>query len=169
MASESTLVKTVSVVNKLPDFLRKRVLSLLTGRTVPFVGTTGLRIVEMTDRRVEIVLPNYRRVRNHIGGVHAAAMALLAETATGFVFGMNLPPGKLPLLKSMKVDFNKRTRGGMRAVATLAPEHLEKMKTEERGDVQVDVRVTDQTGEEPIQCTMIWAWVPKKKRVESSR
>ena len=37
-----------------------------------------------------------RKVQNHIGGVHATATALLAETATGMVVGMNLPDEKLP-------------------------------------------------------------------------
>ena len=31
------------------------------------------------------------QVQNHIKGVHACAMALLAESATGAVFGMNVP------------------------------------------------------------------------------
>jgi len=27
----------------------------------------------------------------------------------------------------------------------------------------VPVIVTDETGEQPIECEMVWAWVPKKK------
>ncbi len=42
---------------------------------------------------------NRFRVQNHIKGVHACAMAILAESATGTVFGMNVDDSKLPLLK----------------------------------------------------------------------
>lgn len=37
-------------------------------------------------------LANRRRFGNHIGGLHAATMALLAETATGIVAGMTVAP-----------------------------------------------------------------------------
>ncbi len=44
-----------------------------------------------------------RKVQNHIGGIHACGMALLSESATGLVFGMNVPDSHVPLIKSMKV------------------------------------------------------------------
>ena len=31
------------------------------------------------------------------------------------------------------------------------------------GDVLVAVVVTDESGESPIRCEMVWAWVPKKR------
>jgi len=89
-------------------------------------------------------------------------MALLAETATGFVVGMNLPDDKLPLIKSLKVDYQKRTKGDMRAVATLSNEQIQLIRTTPKGEVLVPVVVTDESGQEPIQCEMLWAWVPKK-------
>jgi len=91
-------------------------------------------------------------------------MALLAETATGFVVGMNVPDDKLMLLKSMKVSYFKRAQGDMRAVATLSPEQVGRMFSEDKGDVLVDVVVTDESGESPIACEMVWAWVPKKRK-----
>lgn len=84
-----------------------------------------------------VSIRNRRPVQNHINGVHAAAMALLAETATGFVVGMNLPDDKLPLIKSLKVDYLKRTKGDMRAVATLTPEQVQLVRTTPKGEVLV--------------------------------
>ncbi len=162
MGKKSLLQRTAATINRLPGIMRPRALSLAVGRVVPFVGTARLRIEELTEERVVASVPNRRRVQNHIKGVHAVAMALLAETASGFIVGMNLPDDKLPLIKSLKVDFKKRTRGGMRVVATLTPEQRERLKTAERGDVLVEVHVTDESGTEPIQCQMLWAWVPRK-------
>jgi acyl-coenzyme A thioesterase PaaI-like protein len=102
-------------------------------------------------------------VQNHIGGVHAAAMALLAETATGAVFGMTVPDTHLPLLKFMRVDYVKRANGSLRAEATLTPEQRQRLLTEDKGDLVVPVRVTDADGNEPIQVQMCWAWVPKRR------
>jgi hypothetical protein len=90
-------------------------------------------------------------------------MALLAETASGFVVGMNLADDKLPLIKTLKVDYVKRTQGDMRAVATLSAEQMQLIEREPKGEISVAVLVTDESGEEPIRCEMIWAWVPKKR------
>lgn len=51
------------------------------------------------------------KVQNHIGGVHACGMALAAESATGILMGMNVPDSRLPLCKSMTIDFKRRAEG----------------------------------------------------------
>ena len=94
----------------------------------------------------------------------AAAMALLAETATGFCVGMNLPDDKLPLIKTLKVDYLKRASGDMQAVAQLRPEQIQQILTQDKGEVTVPVTITDSSGQAPIACEMIWAWVPKARK-----
>lgn len=159
----NNLNRAIRPFAKLPDSLRISAVSLLFGKVVPFVGTSGLRYEEITANRVVVSVRNRRRVQNHIKGVHAAAMALLAETATGFVVGVNLSDDKLPLIKSLHVDYKRRTVGDMRAVATLSDEQVELIRREPKGEVLVPISVTDESGEEPIQCQMLWAWVSKKK------
>jgi hypothetical protein len=48
--------------------------------------------------------------------------------------------------------------------AWLTSEQRELIAKEEKGDVVVGVRATDESGQEPIECEMIWAWIPKKRR-----
>ncbi len=158
------LKKVVKAINHTPGPLRRRALSLALGKLVPYVGTSQLVIEEMTETRCVVVARNLRPVRNHIGQVHAVAMSLAVETATGFVTAMNLAPGTLPLIKSLEVQYKKRTKGDIRAVATLTSDQRREISTSERGNLEVEVHVTDATGDEPIQCTAIWAWVSRKKR-----
>lgn len=146
----------------LPATIRSTIISKIFGKVVPFVGTSGLLYEEITAERVVVSIKNQRKVQNHIHGVHAAAMALLAETATGFVVGMNLTDDKLPLIKSLKVSYYKRTQGDMRAVATLTPEEIAYIQAEPKGEILVPVVVTDESGNEPIKCEMLWAWVSKR-------
>ena len=107
-------------------------------------------------------IANRRKVQNHINGVHAAAMALLAESASGFLVGMNLPEHKLLLIKTLKVDYRQRVVGGLTAVASLTAEQICAIAQQERGELWVDVTVTDESGNAPIDCAMLWAWVTKK-------
>ena len=164
MAQPSLLNLAVTRINHLPKSLRRPLITSIFGFAVRFAGTGGVRFERLDEIRAVLHMRNRRKVRNHIGGIHAAAMALLAESATGAVFGLNLPAGKLPLLKTMHVDYLRRANGDLRAEATLEIEQRLLMQNEERGEVTVAVKVTDANGEEPIACRMTWAWIPEKPK-----
>ena len=149
-----------------PTWLRQGLQTLFLGSKVPFVGTARLKVEEISHQRVVVSVRNRRRVQNHIQGVHAAAMALLAETATGFAIGMHLPDDEVPLLKTLKVDYLKRSRGDLKAVVELCPEQVRDLLSDRKGEISVPVKVTDQLGREPIRCEVIWAWIPQKRSVD---
>ncbi len=154
------LAKSVARLAAYPNWI----LSFFIGRMVKFTGTAGISYDLMTTDKVIVSMKNRPKVRNHIGQIHAAAMMLLAETATGMVLGMNVPDDKLPLLKSMTSKFVKRSQGRMVAEATLTEEQKQQIMTVEKGDVVIQVRITDEANNEPIICEVCWAWVPKKRK-----
>ncbi len=157
------LGKIVARINRLSDGWRVRLLTLFFGRVIKFAGTAKVRIDQLTFEQSTLVLKNRRRVQNHIGSVHAAATALLGESATGFLIGLHVPDDKIPLLKSMHVDYIKRSSGDLTAVATVSDEQIHAMRHDEKGDVTVKVTITDSKGVEPVECQFVWAWVPKKR------
>ncbi len=161
--ARNRLARTLQPLEYLPLRLRSRVRSLMMGRAVPFVGTAGLEIEDLTARRAVVCVRNRRRVQNHLRTVHAAAMALVAETASGLLVGMNVPDGRVPVIKSMHVDFLKRAQGAMRAVAELTDAQVAAIEQEEKGEVAVPVAVTDGEGKKPIECMLVWAWTPKRR------
>lgn len=161
MSQLNFIARSLAPLQALPSFLRTRAQNVLFQRMVPFTGTAGIQFEEVSSDRVTLRLANGRRVLNHIGGVHAAAAGLLAETATGFVVAVNLPDDKLPLLRSMKIDYKRRAQGGLRAVATLTPEQRQSFVDQPKGDVAVAVTVTDESGVSPMECEFVWAWVTK--------
>lgn len=150
-------------VDEFPKFLRPWVRNLVLRRAVPFTRTAGVEFTEMSPHRVEVHLRNEPRVRNHIGGIHASAMNLLAETATGMVVGLNVRDDCIPLAKDMKMAFRKRAHGALRAVAVLTDAQRAAMQAETKGEMQVQVTVTDETGAEPVECEFTWAWVPSNR------
>ena len=87
---------------------------------------------------------------------------LVAESATGMVVGMNVRDDCLPLCKTMKVKFKRRAQGSLTATASLEPQQRQLMRETDKGEVIVAVQVTDEAGEQPIECEFVWAWVPKK-------
>jgi acyl-coenzyme A thioesterase PaaI-like protein len=163
MAQANMLSRIVTRVRGFPPAIRSLLITKAFSSQVPFVGTAGLRFEEMEEGRVVVTLSNRRKVRNHLRGIHASAMALLAETATGAVLGMTLPDTHIPLMKTTHVDYVRRCKGNLRAEATLPPELRQRVLTEDKGDFAVPIRVTDEEGQEPVKCQMVWAWIPKKK------
>ena len=163
MTTTNRLSKLVKATAKLPKGIRSTLWSKAFGRIVPMVGSANIRYLEVSHAKVVVKIENYRAMQNHIGQVHACAMALIAETATGFVTGMNVPDSCIVLIKSLKVDFKRPSKGAMTAVATLTDEQQKLMQTSEKGETLVSVVVTDESNEEPIQCEMLWAWVAKSQ------
>ncbi len=151
-------------LRRAPGFLQTWLRDRVLHRAVPFTGTAGVRFIHMAPDRVEVRLLNRRAVQNHIGSVHASAMNLLAETASGMVVGMNVRDDCLPLAKSLTMDFRKRATGDMTAVATLSTLQREVLRDADKGEVNVRVVVTDATGTEPVECEFVWAWVPARPR-----
>ena len=163
MTTTNRLSKLVKATAKLPKGIRSTLWSKAFGRIVPMVGSANIRYLEVSHDKVVVKIENHRAMQNHIGQVHACAMALLAETATGFVTGMNVPDSCIVLIKSLKVDFKRPSKGAMTAVATLTDEQQKLMQNSEKGETLVSVVVTDESNEEPIQCEMLWAWVAKSQ------
>lgn len=139
-------------------------LSKMVGQVVPFVGTAGIHFEKMTNDLVVLTLENKQDVRNHIGQVHAAAMMLLIETATGMVTGMNVPDGRIPLLKSMQTKFIKRSTGALRAEASLSAEQITHIVASPKGEVTVPFKVIDEAGNEPVIGEAIWAWITPESK-----
>ncbi|HMS26926.1 MAG TPA: DUF4442 domain-containing protein [Burkholderiaceae bacterium] len=161
--SRNRLQRQLHRLEKVPSFLRPWAQSFLLGRAVPYTGTSQMRYEVMSSEQVVISVANRRRVQNHIEGVHAVATTLAAETATGMVMGMNVRDDCLPVVKDMHVKFKKRGVGAMRAVATLTSEQRVLMQSSDKGEVTVAVVVTDDSGNQPVECEFIWAWIPSKR------
>ncbi|WP_436917760.1 DUF4442 domain-containing protein [Acinetobacter schindleri] len=163
MAKSNRLSKLVKASSRLPQGIRTALLSKTFGRVVPMVGSARIRYEQVSHDQVMVSMANHKAMQNHIGQIHACAMALLAETATGFVTAMNVPDSAVVLIKSIKIDYKRPTQGAMRAIATLTAEQQQLMQNTDKGETLVQVVITDESGEAPIQCEMLWAWIAKSQ------
>lgn len=161
MTQTNRLAKLVKATSKFPKGVRSTLWSKAFGRVVPMVGTAKIKYIEVSGSKVVVELQNHKAMQNHIGQLHAVAMALIAETATGFVTAMNVPDSSIVLIKTLHMEYKRPSKGAMRAVATLTPAQIKDMQTSGKGEATVSVVVTDESGQEPVQAEMIWAWVSK--------
>ena len=105
----------------------------------PYFGTIAPRIVALEPGHCEVRMRDRRRVHNHLGTVHAIALCNLAELAAGLMTDATLPPTMRWIPKGMTVEYLKKARGTMHAVAT--PDRpLEEAETGYEVPVGVEVR-----------------------------
>lgn len=159
--------KILKAVHVLPESAQSFVLTKAFSRIVPYVGTTGIVYEEVTPNKLVVSLDNKKAVQNHIGSVHAVAVTLLAETATGFILGINLPSDRVLLVKSYEVNFYRPLqKGQVAAVATLSDEQRQYILDNPKGEMVIPCVIDDRgssSDRAPFTVEMTWAWVPKSE------
>ncbi|MGK7390861.1 MAG: DUF4442 domain-containing protein [Candidatus Cyclobacteriaceae bacterium M2_1C_046] len=76
-------------------------------RLIPFNKPHGFTIKEIGDDYVKVVLPYKRKNLNHIKGLHACALATLAEYSTGFLMITRLDPKKFRIImQRIEMDYH---------------------------------------------------------------
>ena len=159
--------KLLSITKYLPASARSSILSKAFGKVVPYVGTTGVYYETVEPNQVVVSLNNTKAVQNHIGSIHAVAITLLAETATGFILGLNLPSDRVLLIKSYSVNFYRPIKKGqIAAVASLSDEQRLDILNTPKGEMVIPCVIHDRESDsdrDPIVVEMTWAWIPKSE------
>lgn len=161
---ENKLSKSLAKINQLPSFLKLPATNFVIGLNVPFIKTAGIQFLKTSNSEWSAKLKNRRKVRNHLNQVHAGAMVLLAETVAVFNVALNLPHDRLPLVKKIEADFVKRSLGSLKATCSLSAEQILLLETAEKGELLMDVLLTDESGEQPVLIKVTAAWILKKSR-----
>jgi len=164
MNSLSPLARAVKKIERFPKGLQKFLLNVSIGKAIPFYATGGLQCLELSGKKAVVFLKSRRKVHNHIKGIHASAMVLLAENTSGLLMGMNIPNDKVPVIKSLNVEFIKRCSGNLTATATITDEQIDLIRTTDKGDTYIPVTLIDSDNKEPVQATMHWAWIQKNRK-----
>lgn len=166
-AINNPFTKILKAVQLLPKSTQSFVLTKAFSKIVPYVGTTGIVYEEVSPNKLVVSLENKKGVQNHIGSVHAVAVTLLAETATGFVLAINLPSDRILLVKSYEVNFYRPVKKGqIAAIATLSDEQRQYILDTPKGEMVIPCVIEDRNSDSdraPITVEMTWAWIPKSE------
>lgn len=108
------------------------------GRTAAMLGLSWMspfnrhlraQLLEWTADKVVIAVKRRRRVRNHVGSIHAGALFTLGETCAGLVIIRNFPFGGFrPLMSDVRVTYSKQARGDVTGECHITPDDISRMR-----------------------------------------
>ena len=82
-------------------------------KALPFNVPHGIRILELGESQVRVALPDRRRNKNHLNGMHAIAMATACEFASGLAVleRFNLEDYRL-IMYRLEMDYHRQPAPG---------------------------------------------------------
>ena len=119
--------------------LGERVFSRAFAFKAPYFATIRPRFTVIEPDHAELVIPDRRRVHNHLGTVHAIALCNGLEAAMGALAEASIPSHRRWIPKGMEVAYTAKAKGDITCVA----ETDRVQWTDGRNDVVVRVRGVD--------------------------
>ena len=105
-------------------------------RKTPYAATIRPQFIRLEPNRVDLLVRNRRRVRNHLGTMHAVALCTGLETAAGTLAEATVPVDKRWIPKGMEVAYTAKAAGDVHCVAETEPAQW----MADNPDVRVQVR-----------------------------
>lgn len=154
---ESNMPRAIEAWNLLKAHAAGRWLfSRLVCWRAPYFASIRPLFVQLGDGTVEVRMRKRRRVTNHIGTVHAIAMANLCELAAGTMMEALLDPGLRWIPRAMTIRYLAKAQSDVVARAAM-PE----VPRGEARDAVVSVRVCDDQGVEVVQADITMYLSPR--------
>jgi acyl-coenzyme A thioesterase PaaI-like protein len=124
----------------------------------PYFGSIDPHIDELRRGYCEMHIKDRRAVRNHVGTVHAIAMCNMAELAGGMATEVTIPSGARWIPKGMTVEYLRKARGKLRAIATMDP-----IPPHDEGiDVLARVQILDPSDQPVMKAAITMRVSPKR-------
>ena len=138
------------------------VLNRVLSRTIPFNRPHGFELLEIGENFIRTTASYKRTNHNHVRGIHACAIATVAEFSAGFLLLTKLDPKRYRLIMSrIEVEYLYQAKERIFSESFLAPEVLEKAvykPLQEKDSITIALKseVKDFSGNEIAVASTSW-------------
>ncbi len=125
---------------------------------IPYTGSVSPRVEALEPGFARIAIRQRRRLEQHLGSIHAIALANVAEFASGAAMSTALPAGYRGIVTKLQIEYFKKARGVVTAEARTT---LPDLSVEADHDFTADVHDTD--GDLVARATVTWRLGPARR------
>ena len=127
----------------------------LVKRMIPYTGSVNPRMELLEPGHARISIRQRRRLEQHLGSIHAIALANVAEFASGAAMSTALPSGYRGIVTKFSIEYFKKARGTVTAESrTVLPDLTRE------GDHDFTADVHNAAGELVARATVRWRLGP---------
>ena len=141
----------------------KAAFSKVLGMLIPYTGTAKPELVELEPGRSVVRLRDRRRVRNHLGSIHAIAIANVGEFAGGIAVTAALGPNQRAILRRLEVRYDKKARGTLE-IHGAADASAVRAATTENTTIPARSKLVDASGNVVAELVTEWIVGPIPKK-----
>jgi len=113
IGARRTLAQSWARLSSIPG--GARIFSWAVGRMAPYTGSIGAEVLELADGHAKVRMRDRKKVRNHLGSVHAIALMNLGEVATGLAVMHAVDGRGRGIIVHLAMDYLKKARGTLTA------------------------------------------------------
>ena len=131
-------------------------------RIIPFNRPHGFRLIQVGDDFIRTTSSYRRSNHNHLRGIHACAIATVAEFSAGFLLLTKLNPTDYRLIMSrIEVEYHYQAKQRIVSESRLSDRECERkviepLKTGETVSITMESRVKDMSGNDIATAYTTW-------------
>ena len=144
----SPVLRRYRALSRVP--LGGRAFDLAVAAFAPFNAVLGVHVEALEPGVARTAMRDRAFRRNHLGTVHAVALAGLAETTGNLAVASLLGPGESFVVRRFAIEYEKKARGALRGECRIDADALEPGQ-----DVEVAVELSDERGERVARATSV--------------
>lgn len=129
----------------------KRLFSKAVGRMAPYTGTIDARVVALRSGYAKVQLKDRPGLRQHLGSVHAIALANLGELCTGLAMMYDFPSDAKGIVIEFGITYHKKARGLLTAEC-----HTEVVTDSHEQQKELEGIITDASGDVVARARALW-------------
>ena len=131
-------------------------------RFVPYSGSIGAVVEELTPGHCRVSLKDRRAVRNHLRSIHALALSNLGELCSGLAMLTQLPVNVQGIVTRIDTQYHKKARGTLSAKSEceMVAELTAIREAEEKS---IQALIYDQDNDLVATVTVSWTFRPRQK------
>ena len=144
-----------------PDAVNLAVLDKILRIGIPFNAPHGLKLKKISSEEIVISLPNRKLNHNHLGGIHACAMATVGEYCAGVSILKSFGISKYRLIMSeMSVKYSYQGRMDLEGVCSPEQINIDEARRELESEgiyfQELKTIIRDLSGKEVAVVTTMW-------------